>query len=108
MSAISVIRQVERSDRGKREYNRKFRFLKIHGLTLDQYNELLFAQDSKCAICERRVKLKVDHCHLSGKIRGLLCNNCNTGIGLLQESPSILIKAMRYLHRNTPAKTRQA
>lgn len=84
--------------------NRLARF----GLTPDQYAEMLAAQNGACAICERpervidprsgRVKsLAVDHDHESGAVRGLLCQNCNKGIGNLGDSADILIAAAMYL-----------
>jgi hypothetical protein len=63
---------------------------------------MLADQDGKCAICwcksqgERR-RFAVDHCHNSGKVRGLLCDNCNKGIGNLKHSPEILARAITYL-----------
>ena len=82
----------------------KFRY----GLTLDQYQDLLNAQNSKCAICEctidsKRVKTSfaVDHNHITGKIRGLLCNQCNRALGMFDDSVNVLRKALNYLERET-------
>lgn len=62
---------------------------------------LLEDQKGKCAICglpeSDKVRLHMDHCHGTGKVRGLLCNNCNTGIGFMQDSPEILRMAALYL-----------
>lgn len=54
-----------------------------------------------CAICHKPedIKLAVDHCHDTGKIRGLLCKRCNMGIGLLGDSPEITLNATLYLQR---------
>ncbi len=75
-----------------------------YGLTLDDYESLLKQQDYCCAICEcstdsPRVQgsMAVDHCHNTGKIRGLLCNQCNRAIGMLDDSPTLLKKSYRYL-----------
>lgn len=82
------------------ERQRKF------GITKQKYAELFLSQNGVCAICEKPetatrkgvVKaLAVDHCHETGKIRGLLCSDCNTGIGKLKEDRKILISAIRYL-----------
>jgi hypothetical protein len=69
-----------------------------------QYSDLMLAQDGKCAICKcdsgtnnRGDRLAVDHCHSTGKIRGLLCHKCNTAIGLLKDSKENLLEAIRYL-----------
>lgn len=66
-------------------------------LTLEDYNNLLDKQDNKCAICSRESKLVIDHCHESGKVRGLLCHNCNIGLGLLGDMKKSLKKAYEYL-----------
>lgn len=69
-----------------------------------QYAELMLSQNGKCAICKcdsginnRGDKLAVDHCHSTGKIRGLLCHKCNTALGLLKDSKENLLEAIRYL-----------
>lgn len=84
--------------------NRLARF----GITPEQYEEMLDAQGRVCAICSRpekvidprngRIKaLAVDHDHDSGAVRGLLCQNCNKGIGNLGDDPERLMAAAAYL-----------
>jgi hypothetical protein len=84
------------------------RKLKIYGLSVEDYDSLLNKQNGVCAICEQKetvldgvsgkVKmLSVDHCHDTGKVRGLLCSACNTGIGLARHDPEILRSAISYL-----------
>lgn len=73
-----------------------------YGISLDIYNEMFQKQNGCCAICnthqsELIVSLSVDHCHTTGKVRGLLCSNCNRGIGLLKDSIKILNSAIEYL-----------
>lgn len=83
-------------------------FLKRHyGISLIEYNDLLKQQNMCCAICgdsalKYKRKLHVDHNHNTGKTRGLLCVNCNTGIGKFRESLTMLEKAKQYLltHEN--------
>jgi hypothetical protein len=93
------------------DYNndKNFKLKKAYGITLDQYNELLSSQNHKCAICytesnrKYRGKIKafaVDHCHTTGTIRGLLCNDCNTGIGLLKDNVIFLESAINYLNKS--------
>jgi hypothetical protein len=53
--------------------------------------------DRTCEICGRSDKLRVDHHHGTGKVRGILCNSCNRGLGLLKDSPLFLRKALQYL-----------
>jgi hypothetical protein len=81
-----------------------------YGLTLEEFQTLHGNQHGVCAICgepekvlESRTKkaksLSVDHCHITGKVRGLLCYECNTGIGKLKDSTSLMRKAIEYLER---------
>lgn len=78
------------------------RLLRSFGITLEQYNEMLRKQDYKCAICDTHKDneiraLAVDHCHTTGKIRGLLCTTCNRALGLLKDNSEILEKAVNYV-----------
>ncbi len=68
-------------------------------LTPDEYQAIVEAQNGLCAIC-RREELVVDHSERSGNIRGLLCNNCNSGNGLFDHDPNRLRAAADYLERN--------
>lgn len=77
-------------------------------MTIGKYDEMLNSQDSRCAICGSPDPGKgnrffcVDHDHLTGKIRGLLCNNCNRGLGTFEDDPHRLIEAANYLMRQKP------
>lgn len=60
-------------------------------------------QGGRCAICENNLeidKLNVDHCHTTNKIRGLLCDQCNYGLGNFKDNVSTLTKAIKYLNEN--------
>lgn len=81
-------------------YYRRLKY--TYGLDKETYLGLLADQNFKCKICHvdettLSRKLHVDHCHKTGKIRGLLCSNCNTSLGLLKESPSLCLKIINYL-----------
>jgi len=72
-------------------------------VTLKEYNDLLLTQNNKCAIClidMSRVsrKFAVDHDHKTGKIRGLLCGQCNRGLGYFKDNIALLIRAKEYLN----------
>jgi hypothetical protein len=77
---------------------------RLYGISIDQYVELFSLQGEVCKICKQNCKTKkslsVDHDHLSGKIRGLLCNRCNRAIGMFEDSPELLGLAARYLLDN--------
>lgn len=81
---------------------REYRLKKDFNMSLEEYNTLLKEQNYCCKICGihesgQKRNLAVDHCRTTGKIRGILCDNCNTSLGLLKESPSILQSAIDYL-----------
>lgn len=78
---------------------RKERFLK-YGLSKEEYCSMLIKQNRKCYICEKEKKLQIDHCHKTGKVRDLLCQNCNTMLGHSKESCKILLNAINYLNRH--------
>lgn len=73
----------------------------VYGITLDDYNKLFEKQNGRCAICSKTQErtLHVDHCHSSGRVRGLLCQKCNMAIGLLHDSADLLKKAVKYLNK---------
>ena len=77
-----------------------------YGITLIEYNNFLKQQNHKCAICyadETEVlnqTLYVDHCHSTGKVRGLLCHPCNASLGLLKENIEVLENAKNYLRKH--------
>lgn len=74
---------------------------KNFGLTIEQYDALLLAQGGTCAICREVCgtgkRLAVDHDHETGEIRGLLCFDCNSGIGKLKDNRALLLRAAEYL-----------
>ncbi len=83
----------------KRKYN----------ITLEEYESYLISQNYSCKICnskkanrnwkekQQRIDLFIDHCHTTGKIRGLLCNKCNIGIAMFSDNLDTLANAMSYL-----------
>ena len=84
--------------------NRGYEYKNKFGITLYDYNRMLKLQNNRCAICNgtatgnrRWSNLSVDHCHATGKVRGLLCNHCNIGIGHMKDDVELLEKAIDYL-----------
>ena len=82
------------------------KLLKEYGITLEEYNKMSDAQNHCCKICEKQEtkmlgktkwKLSVDHCHATGKIRGLLCAKCNVGLAKFEENEQHFLNAIKYL-----------
>jgi Recombination endonuclease VII len=77
---------------------------KKFNMTLVQYKELEKSQGGVCAICSKSQNnkcLAVDHDHQTGKIRALLCDKCNRGIGLLGDSSTIISRALEYVKKHS-------
>jgi hypothetical protein len=108
--AIDKRSRLKRLDRLK-DYQLQTRY----GVTLAEFRALCEAQGGRCAVC-RKVPtgkgktgtLHVDHDHVTHVTRGLLCDTCNRGIGLLQDSLDVLSAAYRYLHRTTIEERKRA
>ena len=83
---------------------RRAELLRVYGITLEEWYDIYDEQNGVCAICDQECKTKkslsVDHDHDTGRVRGLLCNRCNRGLGLFLDDPEILKKATRYLQSN--------
>lgn len=70
-------------------------------LELGTYDILYESLNGKCQICNRKFdKLYIDHCHITGIVRGLLCNKCNSGLGMLEDNRQYLENAISYLDKN--------
>jgi len=69
-----------------------------YNVTMSDYETMFTSQNGKCKICGKVARLVVDHKHDGeGRVRGLLCQRCNTGIGLLLDDPAILRSAIAYV-----------
>lgn len=98
------------------EYRLKKRLWNItdrYGVTYEEYMSMTEKQNNLCAVCGepenngRRKRLSVDHCHSMGHVRGLLCSNCNTALGLLKEDPIRIKKLLEYLKRHAKVSRRK-
>ncbi len=89
-----------------------YKVLRRRGLTSEEYHEMVVRQNNACAICkepETRLdprtkmitRLCIDHCHIVGKARELLCHSCNTGIGKFKENPILLEAAINYIKKHS-------
>lgn len=76
--------------------------LRLTGVTQEQYDEAYLKQKGVCALCScgcsSGKQLAADHCHTTGIFRGLLCGNCNRGLGNFKDNPDLLKKAIGYLY----------
>ena len=71
-----------------------------YGLTEDEFSVLERSHNGKCAICGSESPLRIDHDHSTGAVRGLLCHNCNVGLGHFNDSTHLLESAIEYLCKN--------
>lgn len=90
-----------------KEYRRWYTIKLRYGLTKEEYEIILNSQNNKCAICKTEKsghkntdEMIVDHCHKTKKVRGLLCNRCNTLLGNVNESVEILKETIKYIKRH--------
>lgn len=90
---------------------RKYALKRFYGMTLEDYDTLLLSQDGKCVGCKdtnphsKSGNFHIDHSHLTGRVRGLMCSRCNTALGLMNEDLTILANLKLYLENNSPKNT---
>lgn len=95
----------------RRADRRKFQ-LAQYGLTPIEFDRMFAEQNGDCGICRKKLELEagkctVDHRHEDGSVRGLLCHQCNLGIGLFRDDPALMREAAAYLERTLSSKTNQ-
>jgi hypothetical protein len=102
--------EYQRTQRAKRKIEdpvgyklsiRRANIKRYHGITLEKYTNMIQSQDYKCKICSARLngdsKTHLDHCHVTGRLRAMLCTNCNTGLGAFRDNITNLQQAITYL-----------
>lgn len=96
----------EQDKTGVYEIERKSKMKKMYGISIGDYDRMLEEQGGGCAICgvkvpsERTKYFTVDHCHTTGKVRGLLCTKCNRALGMFNDNPQRVQNAVNYLQRS--------
>lgn len=96
--------QEKRESDPNKEYNRRKHLKNVYGISLEDYDLLYLKQDGCCAICgihqsSIKQRFHLDHCHTTGKIRGLLCQHCNHLLGRARDTRRILQSAIDYLDK---------
>lgn len=84
---------------------RKNTLKKVYGLTPEDFDRMAANQNGLCAICggppeKSKNKLDIDHDHITGKVRGLLCGSCNKGLGMFKDDDDLVFLAAQYLRKN--------
>lgn len=82
------------------DYFKNYRLQKQYGITKEEFDKMYEKQNGKCYLCDKHIKgkeVKVDHNHVTGAVRKLLCHNCNASLGLLKENPETFYKCAEYL-----------
>lgn len=89
-------------ERRKQAYDTNHHLKNSYGITTQTYLALVEQQKGRCKICGKvPLKLVVDHDHITGKVRSLLCYNCNTGLGQFEDNLDMLLKAVEYLKQHS-------
>ena len=91
----------KRGGEARRKRQRHNMLKRLYNISLDDWNKLLDSQGGKCAICSTanpgEQNWRTDHDHKTGKVRGILCNACNSATGLFRDNPTVLNHAARYV-----------
>lgn len=110
-----VLAYCKASYKDKRHLHKAWAIKRNYGITVDDVLQMVKKQKGRCALCNKKCKFdvvpqrgkgakscrfSVDHCHTTGRVRGLLCTGCNVGIGLFKDSPELLRKVIVYLEES--------
>lgn len=89
----------DKNPKQQKEISRRAKLKSEYGITQIDFETMFNAQKGRCAICRKHSKrlLCIDHCHATGMIRGLLCHNCNAGLGQFKDNRLFLARAAEYL-----------
>ena len=111
-SCCKECRRVSRAYRRDSVWYKDTYLRRTYGMSIEEWEMMRDDQNNRCAICSNSFgasakNCHVDHCHDTGDVRGLLCSNCNVGLGMLRDSPDLMLKAVQYLkkHGKNPCST---
>ena len=92
-----VLARCKKYFEANRDLKKHYSLRTKYGISLEQYRAMCAEQGNKCKICRKECPLAVDHCHATGKVRGLLCRACNSAIGKLGDTSDGIRSALKYL-----------
>lgn len=101
--ALELTRKWQEKNKDTRSEYARNKLLKKYGITAKEYDEMMVSQNHRCKICgtdkpnKHNKSFFIDHCHKGGEIRGLLCGNCNLGIGNFKDDTALMSKAIEYI-----------
>lgn len=91
----------DRNRQADKTKRRDYQLRKTYGISLDEFNAMYKAQGNRCALCRKEIPVErhrhVDHCHDTGRIRGILCFDCNKGLGMLGDTQKAIARALNYV-----------
>ncbi len=98
------LRKTNPAEIAKRDKTRWLKY--VYGISFEKYEAMRVEQNDSCAICRKqfvhggkKTNFGVDHCHKTGKVRGLLCYHCNAALGMVREKEEIILSMIAYLQR---------
>ncbi len=100
MTAVKANNKIQ-YQKNKEKYKERH-YLKTYGLTTKEVNSLIEAQNGHCAICPKTTGLSVDHDHVTGKVRQILCKQCNSMLGMARDNIATLEAGIEYLKKHKP------
>lgn len=99
----TCVRKPKRTAEETKNLYKSRAFKKKYGISKEDFYDLRLKQNNKCAICKNTLendkKSHMDHCHDTGKLRGVLCTTCNVGLGMFKDSLSLLKSAVTYIKK---------
>lgn len=100
-TCIPCVKETEKEYMSKNiDRKRSWRLTHYYGITKDEQQELFDRAGHKCELCESTTRLGIDHNHTTGKVRGLLCQTCNSLLGYAKDDIELLQRAIDYLKRS--------
>ena len=97
INRLSAKRRREENPERHKEIKRRYHLKKKYGITPEDYDLMVRSRGGKCDICRMVSVLVIDHDHLTGIIRGLLCSSCNAALGIFNDDINVLTEAIEYL-----------